>query len=429
MLIETWTAWMIHGAWQALAASAVILLAVAAGRRWPARLREGLLAVATIKFLVPPFISAPTAALPLAAAAALSAAGTSGPPTAVDTGAGGEGWLMVLLALYAAGVIVMAAGAARALLKIRRWRAGSTPAPQPLSERTRTLADRIGLWHAPELLVSADVAAPMAVGVFRPAVLLPGTVVESLSPAQLDAILIHELAHHRRVHLAWSWLRAAMCALWWWHPAAWIVARQLRRVQEEVCDDEVLRSGSIPRETYGELLVRVAAITQPALTGGASFADRLHPLGARLRRLLGAGAPARGWPALNSAAVLMVAVLLLPGAMPSATQAPVTSPEPWPEEPSVVTALTGIADMIDADIDSLLSVLSPTDSPRENATGADTRERIAGYEAGRVYETLINSGAPETVTRNVSRSISQSIREKNRRFWRDLARGAARLFR
>src|SRR5204862_7937658 len=44
------------------------------------------------------------------------------------------------------------------------------------------------------------------------------------------------------------------CALYWFHPAVWWVARRLRIERELACDDRVIAAGTEPREYAGHLL-------------------------------------------------------------------------------------------------------------------------------------------------------------------------------
>ena len=120
---------------------------------------------------------------------------------------------------------------------------------------------------------------------------VPARLLASLSPHELDAVLLHEIAHHRRGHIASGWVRAAVCAAWWWNPLAWMVGRALRHTQEEVCDDLVIERAGMAADRYCDVLVHAASVAStPA--GAAAFAQALHPLGRRVKRLL-EGAPAR----------------------------------------------------------------------------------------------------------------------------------------
>jgi hypothetical protein len=98
---------------------------------------------------------------------------------------------------------------------------------------------------------------PAAIGFFKPAVVIPTWSLEELSPAELNAVLLHELAHLQRwddwTNLAQKLLRA----VFFFHPAVWFVESKLSLEREMACDDVVLAATSSPR-AYAECLVSLA---------------------------------------------------------------------------------------------------------------------------------------------------------------------------
>ena len=76
-------------------------------------------------------------------------------------------------------------------------------------------------------------------------------------PTKLRAVLAHERAHIRRR----DWLiRVAShvnVCIFWFHPLAWWMERELARLAEEACDDVAL-SEVDDREEYAATLVEIA---------------------------------------------------------------------------------------------------------------------------------------------------------------------------
>ena len=101
----------------------------------------------------------------------------------------------------------------------------------------RRLAYRLGLPAAAHVVESALVDVPTVVGWLRPAILLPIAALASLSPAQVEAILAHELAHIRRHDYAVNVLQTIAETLLFYHPAVWWISKRIRAEREHCCDD------------------------------------------------------------------------------------------------------------------------------------------------------------------------------------------------
>jgi len=108
----------------------------------------------------------------------------------------------------------------------------------------------------PGIFESALFVLPGSVGCFRARILLPRAWRE-WDPAKLRAVLAHERAHIRRrdclIHIA---AHLNVC-IFWFHPLAWWMERELARLAEEACDDVAL-SEMDDREEYAATLVDIA---------------------------------------------------------------------------------------------------------------------------------------------------------------------------
>ena len=96
-------------------------------------------------------------------------------------------------------------------------------------------------WHRPVRIRLTDRRqSPAVCGLFRPVVLLPRALADQLPPAQLRAVLLHELFHLRRGDVWGNCLQALVQILYWWHPLLWLANARIRRVREEAVDDAVM---------------------------------------------------------------------------------------------------------------------------------------------------------------------------------------------
>ncbi len=139
------------------------------------------------------------------------------------------------------------------------------------------------------LLVSDRVSAPVAVGLGRPAVVLPEGLIEQLSPAELEQVLRHEVEHLARRD-DWSALLFALvrCAAPLIPALLWL-EQQLAAAREMACDDAVLRT-TRPR-AYAENLARLAAtrFLQRAPRFAPQFLGHRSQLAERIDHILDAG--------------------------------------------------------------------------------------------------------------------------------------------
>ena len=97
---------------------------------------------------------------------------------------------------------------------------------------------------------------PGVFGVFRQVLLLPDGISERLAPAQLQAIIAHELCHVRHRDNLVAALHMFVETIFWFHPLVWWIGKRMVEERERACDQEVLQLGSEPR-VYAEGILNV----------------------------------------------------------------------------------------------------------------------------------------------------------------------------
>jgi beta-lactamase regulating signal transducer with metallopeptidase domain len=129
------------------------------------------------------------------------------------------------------------------------------------------------------LLVAPHVPVPATWGIRRPVILLPHAALRW--PAdRLQAVLRHELAHIRARDAAMHLTARIACALFWFHPGVWWLARRFDADAEEACDDRVLLSG-VRASDYAEWLAASVPGADSQLRAAMALVRRSH-LRARL---------------------------------------------------------------------------------------------------------------------------------------------------
>ena len=157
----------------------------------------------------------------------------------------------------------------------------------------------------------ADISVPVVAGLVNPVILLPRSA-EAWTASQRSAALKHELQHVKRKDLWTMTIGHLACAVYWFHPLAWAVARLSRQEQESACDDAVLASGFEPA-SYADALVAAARHITPTRLIGCHMLTR-KTLKSRIARLFDSGLariPSRA--GLRGAVVTSVAAIAFVG--------------------------------------------------------------------------------------------------------------------
>ena len=344
----TWTDVLVRSAWgatfvlpAAFAASWLLRTAPAAWRHflWTGVL-AGVLALpvmvrVTPKWGLPGLQAAPAVALPGGPVATQTVVVS----TAVSTAAAKPAW-NPLLPGWLAGCALAAAWFLTGRLRMRLMVRHAEEAVY-----ARDLLDAAG-GHGVRVLESASAPTALALGIWRPVVMLPAGA-GKWPLERLRAALLHEWMHVRRRDLLAQAIAQAACCLYWFHPLAWMAARHQRRERERACDDAVLGRGMAAHDYAQHLVESVRALGGRQL--GAMTMAEPSDLEARVRALLDRGRDRR--PLSRSVALAMVAALaavLLPSAVITmhaqpapwfaATVAPEPPDDPAPQQPATVAA-------------------------------------------------------------------------------------------
>ncbi|CCG35218.1 ankyrin [Xanthomonas phaseoli pv. phaseoli] len=268
-----------------------------------------------------------------ATAAASTAAHAGAIAQAVQVGSWPT-FAVVLLALWAAGVLVLAAGTARAYLRSRALVRAAQPCnDKALVQALQMAAEAHGLSRPPALRLSAQIDSPQLIGPWQPVLLLPAARLPHMADDDLDMALTHELIHLRRRDLWWGLLPALAQHLFFFHPLVHLAVREYAIAREAACDAAVVAGHRHCRHDYGRLLLQLGVAPRPR-GGVASASPSFISLKRRLSMLQDTHAFPRLAAAMILAAVAVCGVLPLRlVAMP--VPAPVTSAG---MQPVVVTA-------------------------------------------------------------------------------------------
>ncbi len=223
-------------------------------------------------------------------------------------------WPQILRIVWGVGALAWFVLVLERLHHFRRLLRFARPAPAALQQRTRRLAEALGLKYCPRVRLLPGRIAPMlwAIG-GPPRLLVPADLLDVLSDKQLDTLLVHELAHLRRRD---HWVRVlefVVMGLYWWHPVVWYARRELREAEEQCCDAWVVSTLPDTGRTYASALLDTLdflSTAQVAVPPLASGLGQIADLKRRLTMIMQGNTPrSLTWPGCLAVVALGLAVL------------------------------------------------------------------------------------------------------------------------
>jgi beta-lactamase regulating signal transducer with metallopeptidase domain len=162
--------------------------------------------------------------------------------------------------LWAVLTLLLLARLGTSYLLLRRLKSGATPCSKHWQARLTGLCAMNGVRRQTRLLVSDEIAAPMSLGFFHPAILIPQSLLDTLSESEVDHVVLHELAHLLRYDDWTNLAQKLIEALLPIQPAAFWLGRRMSLVREMACDDWVIAATGTPKP-YAVCLTKVAELS------------------------------------------------------------------------------------------------------------------------------------------------------------------------
>ncbi len=299
-------------------------------------------------------------------------------------------WRLVLAGAYAAALsLIVARRSVRYARFVRA--AGRLPEAAPeISAVVSAICQARGVKRMPCVRVSDAAPAPFVYGFLRPTLVLSGRMLSC--PRELEAVVLHEIAHLRRGDL---WARGLQCLagtlLFFWPVVAW-VNRRIDLAREHACDEWALRHGQLSPGEYARCLLR-AAQGRGAKTVGyapAAMAANLSHVERRIDMILNTSNPTRGGMLrfLAAGTLLAWSAFVLTGA---------ASTKPLKDDAgkAVVSVKTGDDDV------ALWEAIS--DESADSADVQDLHRKILAH----IHGALANSGVSNDVHTAILNAIQR----------------------
>ena len=210
-------------------------------------------------------------------------------------------------AVWAVGFFLLSLQCMYAWAKTRCYTTIGLSVPEgDWTARFARLVERSGVRTDIRLRVSALVESPVTLGTLKPLVLVPGGFLTGFPPEQVEAILLHEIAHIRRHDFIFGLIQTAIRTTLYFNPAVRIMSRLVDEDREQACDDFAVAQSGRPLDlAKGLAALRLSLAPSPVMAANGS---RSGPLMARLQRITGQRAEVRGLDRLTAAGLGLIMV-------------------------------------------------------------------------------------------------------------------------
>ncbi|HZI43183.1 MAG TPA: M56 family metallopeptidase, partial [Gemmatimonadaceae bacterium] len=280
------------------------------------------------------------------------------------------------------------------------------------------IAIRLGVARPMTLLRSGRFEVPVTWGIIYPVVLLPDDA-DSWTEERRRYVLVHEMAHVKRVDAFTQVIAQLAIAIFWFDPFVWIAAHRMRVEREHACDDYVLNEGT-PASRYAEdLLDMVRSLGTRGRTAQPAFAAlamaRPDELEGRMQAILDPGQDRRslrGAPALGLALCSLLLLLPLAAFRPIGRSvrsfsgrgwAPAIPPIPpvpaeFPEPPAVPTTPAERWEELQAGLRGAQAALEGVQAARAASAAALTQASTAVEASAAVAAANVTAATTAPVT-------------------------------
>ena len=192
-------------------------------------------------------------------------------------------WLRILVLIWFSGVALFSMRPILGWLALRKLAlTGLLPVSENLFKYAYRQATRLGIQRPIRLYQSSRVSGPIVAGYFRPLILIPVGLLTGIPADQLEALILHELAHIRRNDFLANLAQVFVETMFFYHPCIWWLTGRIRMERELSCDDMVIQSGGCAT-SYSRALLAVEEMRESGLilSLGAGEGDLLR----RIKRL------------------------------------------------------------------------------------------------------------------------------------------------
>jgi beta-lactamase regulating signal transducer with metallopeptidase domain len=134
--------------------------------------------------------------------------------------------------------------------------------------------------------LSSHIQSPMVFGHFKPILLFPVALLSKLTPEQVEAVIIHELAHVKRNDYILNIFQIFIEIIFYFHPVTWWLTSIIKREREHICDDEAAGKELNQKLSYAKALLIIQENDAISSISSLAFAKKPSEMYLRIKRIL-----------------------------------------------------------------------------------------------------------------------------------------------
>ena len=178
-----------------------------------------------------------------------------------------------------------------------------------------SLCEKLVITDRVKFLRSLRVQTPIAIGFFKPVIIVPASLFLQMHPRELETIIAHELLHIRRYDPLVNIVQTVIETVLFYHPGVWWITRQVSREREFAADLDVMRLFQDSHVTYARALANLEEIRfrtgqrTPRLATAANGGNLMQRIERILKIETEVGSATSAWTA--TLALLLTSAVLL----------------------------------------------------------------------------------------------------------------------
>jgi bla regulator protein BlaR1 len=221
-----------------------------------------------------------------------------------------EGYLPYIAGLYVAGLIFNTCRLIVSRKKINAIKR-SISTDSTVQYTVNKFAAMLNIGKTVKAGMSKLVDVPCMVGYFKPVILLPFSLATFLSQEEIEAILLHELAHIKRNDYLVNMVQQVIAILLFFNPCAQLINKIINEERENCCDDLVVKATADPI-IYAKALLKLEQTRQNDWKLALAATGKKYHLLTRIERIM---KTKKQMPSLRPTLLAMLILTVAIGAM------------------------------------------------------------------------------------------------------------------